>query len=172
MSLVDQQFEMSIVFRSFTTSFLQASGSNLSSSFFTTTSDSDCFSFVVGTDARGRRKKRPNSGWIGIRTSMVDSPYEKGSVSGFAKRIEQAWLISQQPRPVKCSSCKSKGHVDCGWCKGTGFFIIGDSMLCEVPSRNTTCVICAGKGYARCSDCKGTGFRAKWLEEPPIESGR
>jgi hypothetical protein len=31
------------------------------------------------------------------------------------------------------------------WCKGTGFFILGDSLLCEVPSRNTTCVICAGQ---------------------------
>ncbi|KAJ9184116.1 hypothetical protein P3X46_007888 [Hevea brasiliensis] len=100
-----------------------------------------------------------------VRASMVDS-YE--SSSNFAKRMEQAWLISQQPRPVACTSCSSNGYVECKWCAGTGFFILGDNMLCQVPSRNTTCVICAGKGSMRCSNCKGTGFRAKWLEEPPI----
>ncbi|EEF46844.1 conserved hypothetical protein [Ricinus communis] len=100
-----------------------------------------------------------------VRASVVDS-YE--SSSNFIKRMEQAWLISQQPRPVGCTSCNSNGHVDCKWCAGTGFFILGDNILCQVPSRNTTCVICAGKGSMCCSDCKGTGFRAKWLEEPPI----
>ncbi|XP_044464639.1 chaperone protein DnaJ [Mangifera indica] len=101
----------------------------------------------------------------GARASMVDS-YE--SSSDFARRTEQAWLISQQPMPVSCSSCHSNGHVECKWCGGTGFFILGDNMLCQVPSRNTTCVICAGKGSMCCSDCKGTGFRAKWLGEPPV----
>ncbi|KAL7001790.1 hypothetical protein U1Q18_002938 [Sarracenia purpurea var. burkii] len=102
---------------------------------------------------------------VRVRASMVDS-YE--SSSHFAKRMERAWLISQQPRPIACSSCDSNGHVECKWCGGTGFFILGDNMLCQVPSRNTTCVICAGKGSKCCTDCKGTGFRAKWLEEPPI----
>ncbi|CAH2061148.1 unnamed protein product [Thlaspi arvense] len=100
-----------------------------------------------------------------VKASAVDSPE---SSSNFAKRMEQAWLISQQPRPVGCSSCNSKGHVECKWCAGTGFFILGDNMLCQVPSRNTSCVICSGKGSACCSDCKGTGFRAKWLEKPPV----
>ncbi|XP_048228348.1 uncharacterized protein LOC8274153 [Ricinus communis] len=79
-----------------------------------------------------------------VRASVVDS-YE--SSSNFIKRMEQAWLISQQPRPVGCTSCNSNGHVDCKWCAGTGFFILGDNILCQVPSRNTTCVICAGKVY-------------------------
>ncbi|GAV90556.1 hypothetical protein CFOL_v3_33965, partial [Cephalotus follicularis] len=74
----------------------------------------------------------------------------------------------QQPRPVACSSCNSKGQVDCKWCGGTGFFIIGDNMLCQVHSKDTSCLICAGKGSRCCSDCKGTGFRAKWLGDPPI----
>ncbi|OAY53576.1 uncharacterized protein LOC110610658 [Manihot esculenta] len=104
-----------------------------------------------------------------VVASTVDS-YE--SSSNFVKRMEQAWLISQQPRPVSCISCSSNGHVECKWCAGTGFFILGDNMLCQVPSRNTTCVICAGKGSMRCSDCKGTGFRAKWLEEPPISNSK
>lgn len=98
------------------------------------------------------------------RASMVDS---HESPSDFARRTEQAWLISQQPRPVACLSCNSSGHVECKWCRGTGFFILGDNMLCQVPSRNSSCVICSGKGSMRCSDCKGTGFRAKWLGEPP-----
>ncbi|XP_020595007.1 protein EMBRYO SAC DEVELOPMENT ARREST 3, chloroplastic [Phalaenopsis equestris] len=99
-----------------------------------------------------------------VRASAVDS-YENSS--DFVKRMEQAWLISQQPRPVACSSCASEGHVECRWCGGTGFFVIGNNVLCEVPSRNTSCVICAGKGSVCCADCKGTGFRAKWLGNPP-----
>ncbi|KAK9067876.1 hypothetical protein SSX86_011987 [Deinandra increscens subsp. villosa] len=102
-----------------------------------------------------------------VRASMVESSPENSS--DFLKRTEQAWLISQQPRPVACSSCESNGHVECKWCGGTGFFILGDNMLCQVPSRNTSCVICAGKGSTSCSDCKGTGFRAKWLEQPPVQ---
>ncbi|XP_074590999.1 uncharacterized protein LOC141846874 [Curcuma longa] len=97
------------------------------------------------------------------RASVVDS---SESSSGFAKRMERAWIIAKQPRPIVCSTCESGGYVECKWCSGTGFFIIGNQMLCEVPSRNTTCIICAGKGSAACPDCKGTGFRAKWLEDP------
>ncbi|KAI3828670.1 hypothetical protein L1987_02778 [Smallanthus sonchifolius] len=102
-----------------------------------------------------------------VRASMVESSPDNSS--DFLKRMEQAWLISQQPRPVACSSCDSNGHVECKWCGGTGFFILGDNMLCEVPSRNSSCVICAGKGSTSCGDCKGTGFRAKWLEQPPVQ---
>ncbi|CAN1184898.1 hypothetical protein LINPERPRIM_LOCUS39280 [Linum perenne] len=101
---------------------------------------------------------------VRVKASAVDS-YENSS--DFTKRMEQAWLISKQPRPVACTCCESNGHIECQWCRGTGFFILGDNMLCQVPSRNTTCVICAGKGSMRCGDCKGTGFRAKWLGEPP-----
>uniref|UniRef100_A0ACD5XRZ5 Uncharacterized protein n=1 Tax=Avena sativa TaxID=4498 RepID=A0ACD5XRZ5_AVESA len=99
--------------------------------------------------------------------STVDSP---GSSNDFAKRMDRAWLISKQPRPSSCSSCQSTGDVECKWCAGTGFFILGNNMLCEVPSKNTRCVICSGKGFASCVDCKGTGFRAKWLEEPLVEN--
>ncbi|CAL9182287.1 unnamed protein product [Musa hybrid cultivar] len=116
-------------------------------------------SFVAAAPS-GRLRKVPA---LLVRASVVDS---SESSSSFAKRMERAWLISQQPTPIACSSCGSNGSVECKWCAGTGFFIIGNKMLCEVPSRNTTCVICMGKGSASCPDCKGTGFRAKWLEEP------
>ncbi|XP_059460916.1 uncharacterized protein LOC132190052 [Corylus avellana] len=116
-----------------------------------------------GTTAAAARST--SSRVCAIRASVVDS-YE--SSFNFANRMEKAWLISQQPRPVGCSSCNSNGHVECKWCGGTGFFILGDNMLCQVPSRNTSCVICGGVGSMCCSDCKGTGFRAKWLGEPPI----
>ncbi|OAY79102.1 hypothetical protein ACMD2_09447 [Ananas comosus] len=122
-----------------------------------------------GSGGGGRRALEPTRRFwkvpsLVVMASAVDS-FE--SSASFARRMELAWLISQQPRPIACSSCESKGHVECKWCGGTGFFILGNNMLCEVPSRNTTCVICSGKGSASCSDCKGTGFRAKWLEEPP-----
>ncbi|KAJ6673890.1 PLASTID TRANSCRIPTIONALLY ACTIVE PROTEIN [Salix viminalis] len=119
--------------------------------------------FVVVS--HGTSSRSSSRGCGGVRASMVDS-YE--SSSDFVKRMEQAWLISEQPMPVACSSCDSDGEVECHWCRGTGFFILGDNILCQVPSRNTNCVICAGKGSMRCSDCKGTGFRAGWLGKPPI----
>ncbi|KAL9239817.1 hypothetical protein vseg_014100 [Gypsophila vaccaria] len=124
----------------------------------------------------GPRKRSSTSrkgvvlGGFKVRACMLNNSSPPDKSSNFAKRIEQAWLISQQPTPISCSSCNSNGHVECKWCAGTGFFIIGDNMLCEIPSRNTTCVICAGEGSARCSDCQGTGFRAKWLGRPPIYS--
>nr|GEU98809.1 hypothetical protein [Tanacetum cinerariifolium] len=80
-----------------------------------------------------------------VESSSSSSFENNSSSNSFLKRMEQAWLISQQPRPVACSSCESSGHVECKWCGGTGFFILGDNMLCEVPSRNSSCVICAGK---------------------------
>ncbi|KAL5189956.1 Lariat debranching enzyme [Glycine soja] len=90
-------------------------------------------------------KVRGNNRTCGLRVqlSMVDS-----SSADFTRRIERAWLISKQPGPIVCSSCDSKGHIECKWCAGTGFFILGDNMLCEVPSRNTTCIICTGKEQA------------------------
>ncbi|KAK9947233.1 hypothetical protein M0R45_012665 [Rubus argutus] len=112
-----------------------------------------------------RTRSLGNSRVHGVRASAVES-YE-GS-SSFVNRMEIAWLISKQPRPVACSSCNSNGHIECKWCAGTGFFVLGDKMLCQVPSNSTSCVICTGKGSMRCSDCKGTGFRAKWLGQPPI----
>nr|XP_028962561.1 uncharacterized protein LOC103440563 isoform X3 [Malus domestica] len=89
-----------------------------------------------GTSTRALRRV------CGVRASAVDS-YE-GS-SNFANRMEKAWLISKQPRPIACSSCNSNGHIECKWCAGTGFFILGDNMLCQVSSKSTSCVICTGK---------------------------
>ncbi|XVE71285.1 hypothetical protein DITRI_Ditri10aG0139000 [Diplodiscus trichospermus] len=123
------------------------------------------FGAGIGPQGAATTARSKGSRVLVVRASAVDS-YE--SSSDFVKRMEKAWVISQQPGPIACSSCNSKGHVECKWCGGTGFFILGDNMLCQVPSRNTSCVICAGKGSTCCSDCKGTGFRAKWLGEPPL----
>ncbi len=66
-----------------------------------------------------------------------------GTCTGFHQNF--VFCVWQQPRPVQCASCDASGSKDCVWCKGTGFFFLGDQMLCEVPSRNTLCVICGGK---------------------------
>ncbi|KAE8735204.1 zinc finger CCCH domain-containing protein 18-like [Hibiscus syriacus] len=122
-------------------------------------------SFGAGVVPQGTTSRVKGSRILDTRASAVDS---HESSSDFVNRMEKAWVISKQPRPIACSSCNSMGHIECKWCGGTGFFILGDNMLCQVPSRNTSCVICAGKGSTSCSDCKGTGYRAKWLGEPPI----
>ncbi|KAH7426136.1 hypothetical protein KP509_11G086400 [Ceratopteris richardii] len=93
-----------------------------------------------------------------------DSKY--GNLEEYSARMEKMWLISKQPSPVKCVSCNTEGVADCQWCGGTGFFMLGDSLLCEVPSRNTTCLVCLGKGTVPCKDCKGTGYIARWLYDP------
>lgn len=54
-------------------------------------------------------------------------------------------LFLQQPVPVACESCCAQGMKECEWCSGSGYFVLGDKMLCEVPSRNTHCVICHGE---------------------------
>lgn len=136
----------------------------------------------VLTSLQGRRDvfdARPSvcparkSGRVQVRAVISEpsaSDNAGDSAAEFVKRAERAWMISKQPRPLKCASCEAIGRKECVWCQGTGFFILGDSMLCEVPSRNTTCVICSGQGAVPCKDCKGTGFRAQWLGPPHEES--
>jgi len=123
---------------------------------------------------RGDVSLRRSRGRVGRIQSLIlePSPNDNAgeSAADFIKRTERAWMISKQPRPMKCTSCEASGSQECAWCKGTGFFILGDSMLCEVPSRNTQCVICSGQGAIPCKDCRGTGFRARWLGPPPEEN--
>lgn len=110
------------------------------------------------------------------RALVMQPSGEHEKAENFAKRLEQVWGIRKQPQPVACETCMAQGFGECPWCRGTGFFILGDNMLCEVPSRNTSCHICDGKGTLPCDDCKGTGFRARWMEIPrkkhPEEPGR
>ncbi|KAJ7247938.1 hypothetical protein O6H91_Y426100 [Diphasiastrum complanatum] len=80
-----------------------------------------------------------------VEPSDSSASARENDVSDFVKRMERSWMISKQPRPVSCASCEASGRLECRWCKGTGFFILGDSMLCEVPSRNTKCRVCYGQ---------------------------
>ena len=68
-------------------------------------------------------------------TSMVELPIT----------LFTLFLAIQQPVPVACEDCGTQGTQECKWCAGTGYFVIGDQMLCQVPSRNTQCLICHGQ---------------------------
>ncbi|BBG95010.1 DnaJ/Hsp40 cysteine-rich domain superfamily protein, partial [Prunus dulcis] len=68
---------------------------------------------VAGVVPYGTNGSSLSSRFRGVRASAVDS-YE--SSSDFVNRMEKAWLISKQPRPVACSSCDSNGHIECKWC--------------------------------------------------------
>lgn len=72
---------------------------------------------------RNPSKEIINGRVVRIRAVAVD-PFDSAQENSwqFAKRMEQAWLISKQPRPVCCSSCDANGYVECKWCRGTGFF--------------------------------------------------
>ncbi|GAQ81942.1 hypothetical protein KFL_000950180 [Klebsormidium nitens] len=85
--------------------------------------------------------------------------------------LERAWHISKRPKPVPCSTCSAEGEVECPWCNGTGFLVLGDTMVCDVNDHDRSCRVCQGKGSIKCDDCKGTGKRAGWLERvPPHDS--
>lgn len=121
------------------------------------------------------RSRRPLSVTTGAmkdwRSSQSDSfrNEDEESLSAFVldpsarRRLENAWTVRQDQVPVACETCQAQGMKECEWCSGSGYFVLGDKMLCEVPSRNTSCLICHGHGSVRCSDCLGTGFRARWL---------
>ncbi|KAL9253999.1 hypothetical protein AKJ16_DCAP02308 [Drosera capensis] len=63
--------------------------------------------FLLVSSRRGAVPSRT----CGVRASTVDS-HDGPSASSFAKRMEQAWLISQQPRPVSCTRCNSDRIVE------------------------------------------------------------
>ncbi|CAI5529130.1 unnamed protein product [Closterium sp. Naga37s-1] len=73
-------------------------------------------------------------------------PDEADRSREFAARLEQAWSIRKNQGPVACEECMAQGCIECKWCRGTGYFIVGDSLLCSVSSRSSSCVICGGKG--------------------------
>lgn len=116
---------------------------------------------VLWTSVAKQEKRGGGRRWRGIvALSRSSSDSEMGD---FTRRLEQTWGVQKQPLPVPCEACQAQGFQECSWCSGTGYFILGDNMLCEIPSRNTHCVVCGGHGTMRCHDCMGTGFRAKWM---------
>jgi|TARA_Y100000992_G_scaffold302551_2_gene277247 DnaJ-class molecular chaperone len=58
---------------------------------------------------------------------------------------------------VACDYC-DKGEILCNFCKGTGFFIIGNELI----GTNNTCPACKGKSYVKCTNCGGSGYIANW----------
>ena len=61
-----------------------------------------------------------------------------------------------------CDVCHGSGYINCGFCAGTGFCIIGGKVI---PGGGTQggCIVCDSNGEMRCSLCKGSGFVAKWV---------
>ena len=58
---------------------------------------------------------------------------------------------------VECFHCNN-GRVRCEFCKGTGFFTIGEDLI----GTNNVCPACNGCGERFCKECAGTGKIAKW----------
>ena len=56
-----------------------------------------------------------------------------------------------------CEYCDG-GEILCNFCKGTGFFTIGDELI----GTNNTCPVCKGKSYIKCDNCGGSGYIANW----------
>lgn len=81
-------------------------------------------SMAIIVNRRRNPRKVIISSRVGQIRAVVVDPSDSAQENSwqFVKRMEQAWLISKQPRPVCCSSCDANGYVECKWCRGTGFF--------------------------------------------------
>mmetsp|Transcript_29283 Transcript_29283/g.59902 ORF Transcript_29283/g.59902 Transcript_29283/m.59902 type:complete len:168 (+) Transcript_29283:30-533(+) len=92
-----------------------------------------------------------------------------------AKRLELTWMIREMTvecdvdnrddvvRDVSqcgntCTTCSGSGKIICRFCKGTGFFMIGNDLI----GRNNACPTCRSKGEEVCQLCVGSGSIAKW----------
>eukprot|EP00898_Chlorokybus_atmophyticus_P008327 jgi/Chlat1/8496/Chrsp80S07887 len=118
---------------------------------------------AVGRSAR----RRVQRGHVVVSALRSERPLEdNGSgndAQSFAQRLDRAWTIARQPRPVPCSGCRASGEEECQWCHGTGVLTVGDLMLCTVDG-NCRCRVCKGRGFNKCDRCKGTGQVASWLD--------
>lgn len=56
-----------------------------------------------------------------------------------------------------CDRCSGEGVVDCRFCDGTGFLMVGSTLY----RGGKVCPVCSG-GLEECSGCKGSGWVAKW----------
>ena len=83
------------------------------------------------------------------------------------KEIETAWDIYNSIDECDienisscarvCEKCED-GEILCNFCKGTGFFIIGDELI----GTNNACPVCKGNSYIKCENCGGSGYIAHW----------
>jgi hypothetical protein len=63
---------------------------------------------------------------------------------------------------TECRTCRGKGLLQCGYCRGTGFFTIADVLIGTLND----CPVCDGVGEIKCEKCIGTGAIAKWFKPP------
>ena len=59
---------------------------------------------------------------------------------------------------VACEECGGHGELQCRYCRGTGFFTIGDELI----GSGNDCPVCKASGFEVCRPCQGTGAVAKW----------
>ena len=66
-----------------------------------------------------------------------------------------------------CKCCKGTGFIDCNFCAGTGFNVIGNRVFPKANLKsadNGGCRVCDSRGEIKCKVCKGTGYVAGWVE--------
>ena len=62
-----------------------------------------------------------------------------------------------------CDLCQGSGFIDCGFCAGTGFCVIGITVIPSRGGIQNGCIVCDSNGEICCSLCKGSGYVAKWV---------
>lgn len=64
----------------------------------------------------------------------------------------------------QCIACRGTGLLACRYCRGTGFFMLGEDLI----GTGNKCPVCTG-GEEKCGTCGGIGAIAKWKDgaKPP-----
>ena len=84
--------------------------------------------------------------------SELTSAYSMASAPKARTRVELTWMVQaandecyvEMPETCGdiCTSCHGEGEVECRFCRGTGFFTIGDDLI----GTNNDCPVCRGTG--------------------------
>ena len=60
-----------------------------------------------------------------------------------------------------CDKCNGEGYVECRFCAGTGFLMLGHELI----GTNNDCSVCKGTGQEECKDCMGAGYIVQWRKD-------
>ena len=102
--------------------------------------------------------------WVPLHISKINP-------SDRMKHLELIWKIREEMDECdvtkgdicggECNKCDGNGDVECNYCGGTGFFMLGSDLI----GTNNDCPVCKGTGMTECKKCMGAGYIVEWRED-------
>ena len=99
--------------------------------------------------------------WVPLCVSKI-TPLDR------MKQLELVWKIREEMDDCdvskgdicgdKCVNCGGNGEIQCNYCRGTGFLMLGDELI----GTNNDCPACKGKCMIECKKCMGAGYIVEW----------